>query len=115
MRKRRGPRSRRMRDLLVISEPVRTPGDYADRTKTYRTLGERYGNVEGRGGRETQRANQTVPEADYHVELHADELTRTLTTDHRLTWNGKALGIVHVDHTRWAENEVICLCEGRAE
>jgi head-tail adaptor len=108
-------RAGRLRHTVTIEVPVRTPGDYAERIKTFNKFGDRSANVEGRGGRETQRANQTVPEADYRVTLRADELTRTLTTDHRFLWNGKPLGIVHVDHTRWHIGEVLCLCEGRNE
>lgn len=115
-RPRRGvqtPRGRKKRDLVTIQTVERSQGEYAEVVQTPETIGQRFATVVGRGGKETQRANQTVPEADYLVEFWPDELTKTLTPDHRLVWNGKDLGIAGVDHTRWHEGVVLCFCESR--
>jgi head-tail adaptor len=72
--------------------------------------------VEGRGGREVQRANQSVPEATHRVTFRADSLTRSLTPQHQLVWHDgqtdRELGVVDVDTSMAQERgEVYCLCE----
>ena len=75
--------------------------------------------VEGRGGRETRRANQSMPEASHHVTLRADSLTRDLTTRNQIVWHDggtdRELGVIHVDTSMAQQKgEVYCLCEEAA-
>lgn len=75
--------------------------------------------VEGRGGREVQRANQTMPEASHRVTLRADSLTRALNRRHQVIWHDgstdRTLGVVDIDTSKaTSEGFVYLLCEEAA-
>jgi head-tail adaptor len=100
---------------VTFQRPTETPNDFGEPVATHADLGTYEAKVVGRGGRETQVANQTVPEADYLVFVLPDDVTKALRVTDRVVWAGPGgdvtLGIVHVDLSRVPQGEVVVYAE----
>ena len=105
----------RLDQRVTVQRVTRTENSMNEPEESWAAVGTRWANIEGRGGREMQRANQTAPSATHLVTKRGDSVTKEITTDDRLVWaapNGSVtLGIVDVDRSRYRQNEIICLCE----
>lgn len=100
---------------VAIQTVTRTANVMNEPEEAWATTFSRWAKIEGRGGREMQRANQTTPTATHLVTLPTDSQTKAITTDQRIVWAAPGgdltLGIVNVDKSRWREGEIVCLCE----
>ena len=107
------------RDQRVTLQSItRTNNAMNEPEESWSNIGKRWAKVEGQGGKELQRAQQTTPMATHLVSLPADSKTKTLTTDNRILWESpggsKELGIINVDLTEYRNGVVQCLCEASA-
>lgn len=84
----------KMRHRVTVSRRITDENESGEVIQTWQVYCTRWAHVEQLNSAETVvGGKQTVSEVGYKVTLHRDTLTRGITTQMRVTWDGRTLNI----------------------
>mgnify|MGYP000735783787 CR=1 FL=1 len=87
-----------LRSVVYIQKAAEEPDAANQVIKRWDNVGTRNALITNKGGRETVVGNRTVSRSTYKVILRYDELASTITTEHRLKYNDRVMGITNVNN-----------------